>query len=605
MDLNKRLKIAVLPGDGIGIEVTEAALPIFTALALPISLHMGDIGWSCWQKEGTPIPERTWSLIHECDTVLLGAITSKPQREAQQELALELRERDLNYISPIILLRQNLDLYANVRPCFSIQSSEKPFNFCIIRENTEGLYAGFDYAPAPEAILGLLAKKKNWQQIPAEELSCALRLQSTAGLTRLFEFAFHYAEQQQMQRVTFADKPNVLRLSGHFAREIFESVAQKHPQIHADILNVDAVGLWLIRRPEEFGVIVAENMFGDILSDVGAGVMGGLGFAPSANIGKKQCYFEPVHGSGPQMHPQTANPTAMFLTISMLLKQFGYEEQARLISESVRVIINKKRFVTYDVGGKSSTTDMANAIIDQCLRLSQNKHHTSILSEENSMDAYLERLFTFNTTEISDALDACQVEGALLHIKALAPGMKMAGPAYTVRYAANEQKNTEFKNAANYIDSVPEHSVIVIDNNGHIDCTAWGAILTKMALHMNIAGTVVNGAVRDVDFIREANYPLFCAGTYMRSGKNRIHKVAEQCPLVINEVTINPGDIIFADDNGVLVIPKQLMAEVIEKAEKVKFTELNIAQAIQEGSSLEQARIDYRYDQPWLGAKKK
>lgn len=605
MALNKKLKIAVLPGDGIGIEVTEAALPIFTALNLPISLHMGDIGWSCWQNEGTPIPERTWKLIHECDTVLLGAITSKPQREAHQELALELHEHALNYISPIILLRQNLDLYANLRPCFSIQPRDKAFNFCLIRENTEGLYAGFDYAPPPEAILGLLNKNKAWQQVPAEELSCALRLQSTAGLTRIFEFAFQHADTQQMQRVTFADKPNVLRLSGNFAREIFESVAQKYPHIHADILNVDAVGLWLIRRPEEFGVIVAENMFGDILSDVGAGVMGGLGFAPSANMGKKQCYFEPVHGSGPQMRPQTANPTAMFLTISMLLKQFGYTEQATLINESVRTIINKRRFVTYDVGGNSSTTDMANAIIEEYLRAPKNQHQAPGLSEENSMDAYLEKLYTFNTTEISDALDACQVEGALLHLKTLAPGMKMAGPAYTIRYAANEQKSAEFKNAANYIDAVPEHSVIVIDNEGRIDCTAWGAILTQMALHMNIAGTVVNGAIRDVDFIREANYPLFCAGTYMRSGKNRIHKVAEQCPLVINEVTINPGDIIFADDNGVLVIPRQLLAEVIEKAEKIKFTELNIAQAIQDGSSLAQARIDYRYDQPWLGAKKK
>lgn len=605
MVLDKKLKVAALPGDGIGIEVTEATLPIFSALDLPISLHMGDIGWSCWQNEGTPIPGRTWELIHQCDTVLLGAITSKPQREAQQELALALRDRNLNYISPIILLRQNLDLYANVRPCFSIQPRDKSFNFCIIRENTEGLYAGFDYAPPPEAILGLLGKNKTWKQVPAEELSCALRLQSTAGLTRLFEFAFQHAEKQQMQRVTFADKPNVLRLSSHFAREIFESVAQKYPLIHADILNVDAVGLWLIRRPEKFGVIVAENMFGDILSDVGAGVMGGLGFAPSANIGLKQCYFEPVHGSGPQMRPQTANPTAMFLTISMLLKQFGYEEQAKLINESVRTVINKRRFLTYDAGGKSSTSDMANAIIDQCLRPPPNQHQAPTLSEKNAMDAYLKKLYTFNTTEISDALDACQVEGALLHLKALAPGMKMAGHAYTVRYAANEQKNVGFRNAANYIDAVPEHSVIVIDNEGRIDCTAWGAILTKMAQHMNIAGTVVNGAVRDVDFIREANYPLFCAGTYMRSGKNRIHKVDEQCPLSINEVTINPGDIIFADDNGVLVIPRQLMAEVIEKAEKIKFTELNIAQAIQDGSSLEQARIDYRYDQPWLGANKK
>ena len=138
-------------------------------------------------------------------------------------------------------------------------------------------------------------------------------------------------------------------------------------QVSADILNVDAVGLWLVRRPEEFGVIVAENMFGDILSDVGAGVMGGLGFAPSANIGERGCYFEPVHGSAPRIKAHEANPSAMFLTIALLLHHFGYKAQAEKIKQSVMAIVKERRFVSYDLGGNSTTEEMAEAIITYCI----------------------------------------------------------------------------------------------------------------------------------------------------------------------------------------------------------------------------------------------
>ena len=366
MEPDNGLKIAVLPGDGIGIDVTYAAIPIFEALNISVELTFGDIGWSFWKKEGTPIPDRTWQLIAESTSVLLGAITSKPQREAQKELATNFQKEKLNYISPIIQLRQKLDLFANVRPCFSIDENKK-FNFCIIRENTEGLYSGFDYYPLPEPLIGLLAKQERWQTIPANEISCALRLQSKKGLLRLFEYAFQYADSNSIQRVTFADKPNVLRQSGEFAREIFEQISAQYPHINAEILNVDAVALWMIRRPEDFGVIVAENMFGDILSDVAAGIMGGLGFAPSANIGLKGSYFEPVHGSGPRMKKQSANPSAMFLSIGLLLNHLGYSEQAKKISNAVISVVKKNRFLTYDLGGTATTTEMANAIIDQCI----------------------------------------------------------------------------------------------------------------------------------------------------------------------------------------------------------------------------------------------
>ncbi|CEG55850.1 RraA family protein [Legionella fallonii] len=215
----------------------------------------------------------------------------------------------------------------------------------------------------------------------------------------------------------------------------------------------------------------------------------------------------------------------------------------------------------------------------------------------------IQKLHLFSTTEISDALDASRVEGALLSIKPLSPGMKIIGPAYTIKYEANKEQATTFKNAANYIDAIPAESVIVIDNNGRSDCTVWGDILTQVAIRNNIAGTVVYGAVRDVAAIRATPYPVFSTSIYMRSGKNRVHKIEEQHPLLINDVTINPGDIIFADDNGVLVIPLHLLTDIINKAENIQLTENKIKEAIKSGSSLEQARKEYRYDQPWLGKK--
>lgn len=217
----------------------------------------------------------------------------------------------------------------------------------------------------------------------------------------------------------------------------------------------------------------------------------------------------------------------------------------------------------------------------------------------------LTQLEHYNTAEISDALDACGVEGVLLHIKPLAPGMKLVGPAYTIKYASHEEQLTTFQNAAHYIDTVPQHSVLVIDNDGRKECTVWGDILTQVALQNNLAGTVVHGSVRDVASICRTQYPVFCAGITMRSGKNRVYKIQEQCPLFIDQVPIIPGDIIFADDNGVLVIPKQLLTEILTKAKNIRATEEYIKSAVQSGMSLEQARIDYGYDKPWLDGNNK
>ncbi|KTD45560.1 DlpA protein (isocitrate and isopropylmalate dehydrogenase family protein) [Legionella rubrilucens] len=608
MTMNDVIKIAVLPGDGIGEEVTEAALPIVKALNLPMEIHRGDIGWACWQEQGDPLPEKTWQLIRHCDATLIGAITSKPVREALRELSPKLQKNHLEYVSPLIQLRQKLDLFANVRPCFNLVDREQPFHFCIIRENTEGLYAGFDFHPPPEPISQLIRQQKRWQHTSSQDLSVSLRLQSRQGLQRLFEFAFQYAKDNQFARVTFADKPNVLRQSGAFARDIFEAVAARYSAIHADIANIDAAALWLVRRPEEFGVIVAENMFGDILSDVGAAVMGGLGFAPSANMGHQGCYFEPVHGSGPRITSHRANPSAMFLTIGLLLKHFGYNSEAERITRAIAAVIKDGRYLTYDLGGKSTTEEMAQVIIEQVIHPDL---PTPVFLKQRSdakrltLDLQLQQLKQYSTAEIADALDACGVDGALLHIKPLTSGIKLAGPAYTVQYSPYQRIGQAFKQAANYIDNVPANAVIVIDNQGRIDCTVWGDILTQAALVKGIAGTVVNGAVRDVAKILNSNYPLFSVERFMRSGKNRVQKSGEQCPVSINGVTIQPGDILFGDDNGVLVIPADLLAEVLAKAQAICETENKIIDAVKKGQRLDQAREDYRYDQPWLNSSDK
>jgi regulator of RNase E activity RraA len=216
-----------------------------------------------------------------------------------------------------------------------------------------------------------------------------------------------------------------------------------------------------------------------------------------------------------------------------------------------------------------------------------------------------QQLSAFDTAEISDALDACGIEGALLGIKPISPGVKFAGPAFTVKYIPYAEKPVGFKNAGNYIDSVPPHSVIVIDNNGRLDCTTWGDILTQAAQLNNLAGTVVYGAIRDAEFIRKVKYPLYASGIYMRSGKNRVFKSEEQCKLLINNIKICPGDIVIGDDNGVIIIPLSKANEVLKKTRNIKATEERIVASIKSGMKLEEARKLHQYDQPWLTQKDK
>ncbi|SER84358.1 molybdenum cofactor synthesis domain-containing protein [Streptomyces sp. yr375] len=358
--------IAVLPGDGIGPEVLDAALPVLDALGLPLTLEHGDIGWEFWRAEGDPVPQRTWDLIGRSDAVLLGATTSMPGREALACLEPGLRESAGPYVSPIIQLRQRLDLFANLRPVEN-HLGGTPYRFCVVRENTEGLYAGLDWDRVPDELWPLVADHPNARRSGPDGTTASVRMLTSHGLDRILRYAFDHARAHGHTRVTLADKPNVLRRSSAYTRERLEEIAAGYPEIEYEILNVDAVALWMVRRPERFGVIVAENMFGDILSDLGAGVMGGLGLAPSANIGAGGNYFEPVHGSAPAIAGTgRANPLAAFLTIALMLEHLGFADEAGELRTSVAHVTRRRDRLTYDLGGTATTGECAAAVLDAC-----------------------------------------------------------------------------------------------------------------------------------------------------------------------------------------------------------------------------------------------
>ncbi|RSN54703.1 dimethylmenaquinone methyltransferase [Streptomyces sp. WAC 04229] len=583
--------VAVLPGDGIGPEVVSVALDVVERLGLPLDLRFGEIGWECWRQEGVVVPERTWKLIEQTDTCLLGAITSKPLREAEAELPQDLRGTGIPYVSPVIQLRQRLGLYANVRPVTDIDQGK--FDFTVIRENTEGLYAGFDVHGLDESLWNAVSGHPNAAASGPEETSVTLRLQTRFGIDRLLRYGFEYAGRHGHRLLTVADKPNVLRHSGNHLRDRLDLIARDYPDVETEILNVDAVALWMVRRPERFGVLVAENMFGDILSDLGAGVMGGLGLASSGNIGDRGSYFEPVHGSAPGMAGQgRANPMAMLLTTAQLLDHLGLSVSGRELRDAVGRVVRARATVTYDLGGTARTDEVARAVSGEL---------GSASTEPESGDDVVDRLARLDTASVSDALDSLGVGGVLAGITARVPGTHTAGRAFTVTYRPVGPAGAEkgFRNAANYLDDVPAGSFVVVDNAGSTSCTNWGSLLTSLAQRRGIRGTAVHGSVRDIAEIRASGYPLFSTGTTMVSGKNRVELDTTGQDIVIGDVTVRSGDIVVGDDNGALVVPAGQADEVAARAERVERTERAIAASVAAGSRLDEARRRHGYAKPW------
>ncbi len=364
-------KIAWMPGDGIGNDVMDAARVVLDALKLDAEYVPADIGWEFWRTEGEALPARTVTLLESCHCALFGAITSKPKEEAEAELAPHLRGRGLVYRSPIVRLRQMFDLYTNLRPCKAYRGN--PLNYrddidlVVFRENTEGLYCGVEFHPLPANVRQALEDSSKpmgaFKQVASEDMALSARIITRRGAERIVRRAFEYADQHGCRSVTLVEKPNVLRETSGLMTRVARLVAQDMPRIEFWEANVDAIMMWLVKNPQQYSVLVTSNLFGDVVSDLCAQLVGGLGFAASGNIGDRFAVFEPTHGSAPKYAGQNkVNPIATFLAAKLMLDWLGEKEQAAQLEQAVAAVIAEGRVRTYDMGGSASTMAMAEAV---------------------------------------------------------------------------------------------------------------------------------------------------------------------------------------------------------------------------------------------------
>ena len=361
-------RIALLPGDGIGTEVISAAVRVLDAAGFEAEYLRGDVGWHYWCTEGDALPARSVELLRRCDAALFGAITSKPGDEAAAELAPALQTRGLKYSSPIVRLRQLFDLHTALRPCRAYpgnpQNIRDDIDIVVFRENTEGLYGGIEWHPLPNSVAlamtdethGHPTKMRRWFEAGLENVALSTRFVSRAGCERIVRSAFQYAVKNDRRRVTLLEKPNVLRETGGLFTRVFRQIAAEFPTIEAREANIDSACMQMVTDPGRFDVVVAENMFGDIVSDLAAGLVGGLGFAPSANIGDRFAVFEPTHGSAPDIAGRgIANPIAAVLAARMMLEWLGEHEIAARVESAVASLIADGLINTPDVAGPDAT----------------------------------------------------------------------------------------------------------------------------------------------------------------------------------------------------------------------------------------------------------
>jgi len=362
--------IAVLPGDGVGKDVMDAAMNVLEHVDIDAEYIYGDIGWEFWKKEGNPLPERTIELLKETDCCLFGAITSKPNEDAQKELTPELQGKGLTYSSPIVRIRQEFNLHTNMRPCKAFKGN--PLNYrddidlIVFRENTEGLYAGVEFHPLPDEVRkALLLHKKmtKFKDVPSEDIAVSCRIFTKNACRTIVRDAFEYAKEYGRKSVTVVEKPNVIReTSGMMVKEARE-IAKEYPDIDYKEVNVDAMCMWLVKNPQTYDVLVSSNMFGDIISDLSAQLVGGLGFASSANIGEDYALFEPTHGSAPKYAGQyKVNPIAMLLSVKLMLDWLGEKKWAKKLENAIAEVIKEGKVKTYDMGGSNTTLEVAEEV---------------------------------------------------------------------------------------------------------------------------------------------------------------------------------------------------------------------------------------------------
>jgi isocitrate dehydrogenase (NAD+) len=391
--------VVTMPGDGIGNQVLPEALRVLKEVGFDADYVHGDIGWDFWCKEGNALPDRTIDLLTKHKLGLFGAITSKPNKEAQAELDPKLKGKGYVYYSPIVTMRQKFNLDVCMRPCIGFTGNplnyirkrvdggfdEPQINTTVFRQNTEGMYAGIEWTNPPEnvrAAIATHAKFKAFAHIPGPDLAVSLRIITRPAARRIVTAAFNYAKRKKFKAVTICEKPNVVRETSGMMEETAKEIQKNYPDIQLWSTNIDAQLMWLNKNPEDYNVIVASNLFGDILSDAFAGLVGGLGFAASGNIGDTVAVFEPTHGSAPkyaELNPPIVNPIAMILSAAMMVEHVGEVEKAERIKSAVAAVIKEGKVRTYDMlrisgGAKSlsqgavSTNQMTDAILAKLSR---------------------------------------------------------------------------------------------------------------------------------------------------------------------------------------------------------------------------------------------
>lgn len=337
-------KIALIPGDGIGVEVADAARFVFDKLGENFNLNFNFItceaGLDAWKNYGSQVPDETLEIIRETKIAYYGAATTLPGPKTPKSVA--------------VTLRQAFDLYANVRPARSRAGVPNPLNrydidLVVVRENTEGLYSGLEMKLTDEVSIGINKITKK-------------------GSKRVAEYAFNLAGDRR-KKVTAAHKANILKESHGLFRMVCEDVSKNYPGIEFNDIFADALAMDLLRRPETYDVIVATNLIGDIISDECSAIVGGLGLAPSANIGENYALFEPVHGSAPDIAGRgIANPVAMILSGAMMLEHLKEHKVAGALRQAVDDMLLEGKVLTPDLGGSAKTMDVAGEI---CRKLAE------------------------------------------------------------------------------------------------------------------------------------------------------------------------------------------------------------------------------------------
>lgn len=326
--------ITLIPGDGIGPEVIKAARIVLEASGVKINWEIVEAGEEVIQKFGTPLPNYVIDSIKKNKVALKGPITTP----------IGTGFRSVN-----VALRQTLELYANIRPVKSykgVPSRYSDIDLVIVRENTEDLYAGIEHKIGEDA---------------AESIKIITRKASE----RIARFAFELTKREKRKKVTVVHKANIMKYTDGLFLECVRKVSQEYPEIVFEEMIVDAMSMKLVQVPNNYDVLVMPNLYGDILSDLAAGLVGGLGMVPGANIGDKEAVFEPVHGSAPKHKGKfVANPTATILAGVMMLKYLGENKAADRVEKAVVKVLEEGKYLTRDLGGNTGTIEYAEAVID-------------------------------------------------------------------------------------------------------------------------------------------------------------------------------------------------------------------------------------------------